>query len=738
MTSVFAEVVNMSCMAIWLILAVIIVRLLCRKITKNLCYLLWALVGVRLLCPYTIESPWSMIPNQTSFERFVEIKNDLQKELGINQTEIEKNDYEDIRNEYEKWQDKLEQSADEFEKETGGLRPIEIVTIIWGAGVVLILAYTATSFYRLKRMVAVSVRKNDEVWVCDAIHSPFVLGVFKPRVYVPSEIEEEQITYILAHEKEHLKWHDNIWKLVGLFILAMHWFNPLVWLAYVLLCRDIELACDERVVKTMDEEEKRNYVKSLLICSSPTQFAGLGSVAFGEISIHKRIKGVLSYRKASFWRVFATIVICVAVVVGFMTNPKGQEFIAEVEKEIKEELKETKSDRLVIYETIADLNHDGIDDLVQVVRKAWGKEGIEKVDYYTNSFSIQVFVGEGDGEYSKNKVNLVPGSTTLWDIWIGRSYNGMYAITEYQGKEYLLYTRTCEIDGDARYIYDVIEVVNDNTASRVEHANQTFACDPYWSQWDAQKHREDIVPQFREQITPWLENAKMIICSDENGVYIAEAGREKSAKAYFTQIWKRSDEVELAEYETLKGTERWEKIIYKDSENAERYISWIKALMQSDFSKWYEDYNGESLQRIDNHEDGSKNCSLSKCCDVIYYKNGYLQDSLIKMFWKMVDGKYENRLNCTYDIYAFGYPEQPVVQITENMWLIRYFNGYYGYQGVDGITFDERVASITNYYEVDNGAIALLRDEEASEYWFILLKKDGVYRLERMENMMQR
>ncbi len=735
MTSIFAEVVNMSSMAIWLILAIIIVRFLCRKITKNLCYLLWVLVGIRLLCPFTIESPWSLIPNQTSYENLVEVKDMVFKELGISYTDNTDNSYEDIKTEYENWENQFEQSV---EKNTGVLRPIEIVTIIWVAGMVLLLGYTAISFLRLKRKVAISVHKTEEIWVCDAIHSPFVLGIFKPRVYLPSYVEEEQISYILAHERSHLKWHDNVWKLIGLFILGIHWFNPLVWLAYALLCRDIELACDERVVKKMDEKEKRNYVKSLLLCSSPTQFAGLGSVAFGEISIRKRVKGVLNYKKASFWRVLVAIVICLAVVVGFMTNPKGQEFIAEVEKEIQEELKENQSDKLVIYETTADLNHDGMDDLVQVVRKAWGKAGTEKIDYPTNTFYIQIFVGEGNGKYNKNEVELEPSSIELLDIWIGRSLNGMYAITEYQGKEYLLYAHVCEIDGSARYRYDVIEVVNGNIASQVENVNLTFACNPYWSQWDTQPHREDIVPQFREKITPWLENAKIIFCSDENGVYVAEKKKEKLAKEYFKQVWQRSDVAELTEYEALEGLSRWEKIIYKGSENAKKYIIWIKELAESDFSRWYEEYNGEYSQRINNHADGSKHCSLSKCCDVIYHKNVSLQSSVIKMFWKMTDGKDEKGINCTYDVNAFSYPEQPVVQITENMWLVRYFNGYYGYEGVDGVTYDERVTSITNYFDFDNGIVSLPRDGEASEYWFILLEKDGIYRLERMENMMKR
>lgn len=738
MTSIFAEVVNMSGMACWLILAVIVVRLLCRKATKNLCYLLWALVGIRLLCPFVIESPWSLIPNESSLQKVEAFQEQLWEELDIEDTVGTDSISGEIPKGSEKFWSQNGLDLEQSNMKVWGMRPIELVTYIWAIGVILILGYTSISFVRLKRKVAVSIHKTEELWVCDAIASPFVLGIFKPRVYIPSNVKEEQIFYILAHEKSHLKWHDNVWKLVGLVILSIHWFNPLVWLSYVLLCRDIELACDERVVKKMDEQERRNYVKSLLICSSPTHFTGFGSVAFGEISIRKRVKGVLNYKKASFWRVLVALVICGVVVVGFMTNPKGQEFIAEVESEVKETLESNRSKKNVIYETKADLNHDGIDDLVQVVRKALVKEGMEKIDYPTNTFYIQIFLGEEDGKYSKKEVELAPSSTVLWDIWIGRSYNGLYAITEYEGKEYLLYAHVCEVDGNARYRYDVVDVGNGNTAKTVENVNLTFACDPYWSQWDTQPHREYVVPQFRKKITPWLENAKIILCSHEAGVYVAEEKKEKQAEAYFDLVWQRSDTTEIAEYEALEGSQRWEKIIYKDSEEADKYIEWIEKLATSDFSKWYEDYNGENAQRINHHEDGSEHCSLSTCCDVIYHKKAFMQDTLIKMFWKMTDGKDEKGINCTYDIHAFNFHEQPVVQIAENMWLVRYFNGHYGYEGVDGVTQDERVASITNYFDFDNGLVSLPRDKDASEYWFILLEKDGVYRLERLKNMMER
>ena len=736
MTSIFAEVLNMSGMASWLILAVIVVRILCRKTTKNLCYLLWAMVGIRLLCPFAIESSWSFIPNETSLQKVEMFQEQLWEDLDMEDTIGTNGTSGEIQNDSEKL---LPQNGLELEQsnmKVWGMRPIELVTYAWAIGVIGILGYTSISYLRLKRKVAVSIHKTEELWVCDAIASPFVLGIFKPRVYIPSNVAEEQIAYILAHEKSHLKWHDNVWKLVGLVILAIHWFNPLVWLSYALLCRDIELACDERVVKKMDEQERRNYVKSLLLCSSPIHFAGFGSVAFGEISIRKRIKGVLNYKKASFWRVLVALVICGVVVVGFMTNPKGQEFIAEVESEVKEELKETRSKKKVIYETTADLNHDGIDDLVQVIQKAYCDEGYEQIDYCTNTFSVRIFLGEEEGKYSRNEVQLAPSKTIVWDIWVGQDMNGLYAITECEGKDYLLYAHTCELEGNARYRYDVIDVGQYNVANQVEMVNLTFACDPFYSQWDTEPHREEILPEFQEKITPWIENAKILLNSDETGIYVAKKNEEKPAKDYFETVWKRSDAAKVAEYETLEGIERWEKIAHRDSEEADKYIAWIKKLKTSDLSQWFEDYNGEVMQRINRHEDGSKHCSLSTCCDIIYRKDAFSQNTLIKMFWAMVDGKQEQGINCSYDIHAFGFSKQPVIQIAEDIWLVRYFNGYYGYEGVDGVTQEERIESTTNYYDFNNGLVALPRAGKSSEYWFILLEKDGVYRLERLENMM--
>lgn len=743
MTGVFAEVVNMSGTACWLILAVIIVRFLCRKATKNLCYLLWALVGIRLLCPFSIESEWSLIPNEASIEKaLAKADEDSVAMFEANQMMLEgtngaSNIYEGIKSGYESLNLENEQEVEASTTGISGLRPIEIMTLIWSIGAIGILGYTAISFWKLKKKVAVSIRKSDEVWVCDAIHSPFILGVIKPRIFIPSAIKEEQVSFILAHEKAHLKWHDNLWKVFGLFILAIHWFNPLVWLAYALLCRDIELACDERVVKKMSEEDKRNYVKSLLICSSPTRFEGLCSVSFGEISIRKRVKGVLNYKRASLWRFITAILICAIVVVGFMTNPKGQEFIAEVESEIKAEIENKWKRNTVLYETTADLNHDGYDDLVQIIKKVNSAEGYYNLEYPTNTFSVKIFLGEKDGTYRSKAVALEVSKRIVWDIWIGQKFNGLYAITEYEGKEYLLYAHVGEVDGEARYRYDVVGVNQYNQAYALQQSNVTFACDPFYSEWDVEPHREDVVPKFREKITPWVENARILLCSDEDGVYVANDKEVKSAGSYFETVWQRSDEAELAAYTSLKGSERWEKVLSQGSDNPYAYMTWIKQQAATDFSQWYVDYNGETVQRINHHEDGSMHCSLSICCDIIYYQSEEAESTqriLYKMIREMVDGKDDPLANCPYDIHAFDFPEQPVVQIAEDMWLLRYINGYYGYEGIDGVTIEERMETTDCHFR--NGLVSLPRSEESSEYWYILIEKDGVYRLERLKDMM--
>ena len=181
--------------------------------------------------------------------------------------------------------------------------------------------YCLVSFIRIKRRVAVSMRIRDKIYICDRINTPFILGVIKPKVYIPSNVSDEEIDSIIAHEMAHIKRHDNWWKPVAFLILMVHWFNPLVWLAYILLCGDIELVCDEKVIKNMDVEQKKKYSKALLSCSVSRKNILAVPLAFGEVAVKKRIKSVLSYKKPTFWIIAVAAVASVVVITGLMTNP---------------------------------------------------------------------------------------------------------------------------------------------------------------------------------------------------------------------------------------------------------------------------------------------------------------------------------------------------------------------------------------------------------------------------------
>lgn len=314
MTSLFLEFLNMSISASWLIAAVIVIRLVLGKAPKGLRYILWALVAIRLLCPFSIESTLSLIPSaETISEESVYSDSPV-----INTGNIVVDQSDDVENML------MQENTPIVPEKNENPMPsiLSIAAWVWGVGIVVMLAYSLISYIRLRSIVNVSVLKQDNLWLCDEIQSPFILGLIRPRIYLPSNITEAQIPYVVAHENQHLKYHDNWWKPLGFAILALHWFNPLVWAAYILLCRDIELACDERVIQSLNEDEKKQYSKSLLLCSNPRHVISACPVAFGEIGVKERIKSILNYKKPSVWIVGVGIVLCMVIAICFMTNPK--------------------------------------------------------------------------------------------------------------------------------------------------------------------------------------------------------------------------------------------------------------------------------------------------------------------------------------------------------------------------------------------------------------------------------
>lgn len=361
MENIFIGILNQSISASWLILAVIVIRVCMKKTPKSLRYVLWALVAVRLLYPIFIESAWSLVPEIEVFTKedtvdgyfdSIVLKDNENLDVSVQQELFNQIDEYDQHIEVpnQNQPDRVveilpEETVDITDRPTnkGSLSIQEILPIaswIWGIGMVGICFSSAVSAIRLKRKVGASLQIEKQVWMCDDIQSPFILGMISPRIYVPSFVTEEQLSCILAHENEHLKYRDHWWKPFGFMILTLHWFNPLVWISYILLCRDIELACDERVIQHMNEEEKKLYSKSLLLCNNPRYLISACPVAFGEIGVKARIKSILDYKKPSTWVVGIGVLVCIFIAVCFMTNPKNADGEGLVDTESTEDTME--------------------------------------------------------------------------------------------------------------------------------------------------------------------------------------------------------------------------------------------------------------------------------------------------------------------------------------------------------------------------------------------------------------
>jgi len=301
MQNLILELVNVSITASWVVLAVLVLRLVFRKSPKWIHCLLWAVVALRLLIPVHIESQVSLIPEPepirtTMVEVMPSEVESLPQEENIIPQEPERK--EEPKPDVWAW-----------------------VSLIWACGTVGLLAYGLVSTWLLRRKLGPSLRMQDRVYCCDDIDTPFILGIFAPRIYLPSDLEEEQIGYILAHEQAHLKRKDHWWKPLAFCLLAVHWFNPFLWVAYILLCRDIEKACDEKAIQDMTDGDKVGYSRTLLECSVQRKMILACPVAFGEVSVKSRIKSVLSYKKPALWLVATAAVVCVAAFVCFLTNP---------------------------------------------------------------------------------------------------------------------------------------------------------------------------------------------------------------------------------------------------------------------------------------------------------------------------------------------------------------------------------------------------------------------------------
>lgn len=318
MGAIFLKLLNMSITAGWLILAVLCVRLLFRKMPKWVNCLLWGVVAIRLMVPFSIESSLSLQPSAQPIQSSTMVSGEVLPYVPSvdSNLSIVENTVNPM----------LAETFAYSEEES--VAPLQVVTevagIVWVVGMILLLVFALGSIIRLSLLVRESVLYRNNVFICDGVKSPFILGIIRPRIYLSSSLTEEEIEYIVAHERAHLKRKDHLWKPFGYLLLCIYWFNPLCWVAYMMLCKDIELACDEKVIRDMNFEDKKEYSRVLLACATQRRLVMACPLAFGEVGVKERVRTVLNYKKPAFWITLVAIVVCVVVAICFLTNPERE------------------------------------------------------------------------------------------------------------------------------------------------------------------------------------------------------------------------------------------------------------------------------------------------------------------------------------------------------------------------------------------------------------------------------
>ncbi len=319
MNELFLKIINMSISASWLVLAVLILRFVLKKAPKWINVLLWGIVAIRLICPFSFESTLSIIPSAETIPLNICMDTTPTINSGISAINNAVNPI-------------ISQSNTPMAG--ASVNPLQITIgiyeYIWIFGMIALALYTAISYWRLRRKVDTAVRYKDNIFQSENVSFPFVLGIIKPRIYLPFKMNGQYLEHVVAHEQAHICRKDHWWKPLGFLLLMIHWFNPLMWLAYVLLCRDIELACDEKVIKELGNEQRGDYTQALVACSVNRRMIAACPLAFGEVSVKERVKSVMNYKKLAFWVIIISVIVCVGVAVCFLTNPKQDSYTLRI------------------------------------------------------------------------------------------------------------------------------------------------------------------------------------------------------------------------------------------------------------------------------------------------------------------------------------------------------------------------------------------------------------------------
>jgi beta-lactamase regulating signal transducer with metallopeptidase domain len=329
LSELFLTVLNMSLTASYVILFVIIVRLLLQKAPKFISYALWGVVAFRLIIPFSFESMFSLIPRNTNI---VPIPHDI-----IYEQSLQVNSGKEVV-------DSFVNNSLPAPAVGASANPlqiyVEIGAYIWVLGMIALIVYSIVSVLLLKRQLKGAQLIEKNIFEAKNLMTPFVLGLINPNIYLPVGLSKEEQNYALIHEQIHIHRKDHIIKILAFLIVSIHWFNPLVWIAFVLMSTDMELSCDERVLKVMDGDIKKPYANSLLSLAAGRHILKGSPLAFGEGNVKGRIKNVLNYRKPGFWVMFFSIIIVAAVAIGLAANPKSSASVNGSSYRVKEILYE--------------------------------------------------------------------------------------------------------------------------------------------------------------------------------------------------------------------------------------------------------------------------------------------------------------------------------------------------------------------------------------------------------------
>lgn len=432
MSELFLKIVNMSISASWVVVAVLALRFCLKKAPKWVNVLLWGIVAVRMVFPFSIESVLSLIPSAETISPTIMMEQSPSVQTGVPALNHVINPV----------------ISGSFTPALGAsANPLQIwipvLAGIWLFGIAALFLYSAVSYCRLRRKVCEAVILRDNIYQSENVCSPFVLGIIRPKIYLPYHMDSREVGHVIAHEQTHIRRKDHWWKPLGFLLLTIHWFNPLMWLSYVLLCRDIELACDEKVIGKMGNAQRADYTQALVACSVDRRLIAACPLAFGEIGVKERVKSVMNYKKPAFWIVLASVIVCAVIAVCFLTNPIGFQFDVSANTIVSANHFDMRNadDPVSIEMTPAQIS--------ELNSRLAGVKNCKRSDKYAGLTSgYQISAQMQDGSYIR-----ISGYSLSDNTMVDIEQNGKrYAVSDREFQEYL--SRICA-GGDVSAAFDL-------------------------------------------------------------------------------------------------------------------------------------------------------------------------------------------------------------------------------------------------------------------------------------------